>query len=41
MMMLLGDPLYRPFAVNPQVKPEDVLTKEILPLAPYPTSKPR
>lgn len=39
-MMLLGDPLYRPFAVNPQLKVEDVLPAHVLPLQPIPTSQP-
>ncbi|MBN1346236.1 MAG: TIGR03790 family protein [Phycisphaerae bacterium] len=40
MMLLVGDPLYRPFAVNPQLAPEDVLPADILPLQPVPTSRP-
>jgi uncharacterized protein (TIGR03790 family) len=43
MMILLGDPLYRPFAKNPQLKPEDFLDPSLLPLpdllAPLPGTK--
>lgn len=40
MMLLIGDPLYRPFAANPQLKVEDVLPAELLPIKPIPTSQP-
>jgi uncharacterized protein (TIGR03790 family) len=40
MMLLIGDPLYRPFAANPQLKVEDVLTDSLLPIKPIPTSQP-
>jgi uncharacterized protein (TIGR03790 family) len=40
MMLLVGDPLYRPFAANPQLKVEDVLPADVLPLDPIATSRP-
>jgi len=40
MMMLIGDPLYRPFKLNPQLKVQDVLPGDVLPLQPIPTSQP-
>lgn len=40
MMLLIGDPLYRPFAVNPQVKLDDFLPEDMRPLKPVPTSQP-
>ncbi len=40
MMLLVGDPLYRPFAVNPQLEVESVLPADALPLQPVPTSQP-
>ena len=39
-MLLLGDPLYRPFAVNPLLRLEDALPSDVLPLRPVPTSQP-
>jgi len=36
---LIGDPLYRPFAANPQVRVED-LPPRLWPLGPIPTSQP-
>ncbi len=32
MLLLIGDPLYRPFGKNPQMKLEDVLPADVLPL---------
>lgn len=33
MMLLIGDPLYRPFAVNPQMTLEEILPADLLPLS--------
>lgn len=40
MMLLIGDPLYRPFALNPQLTVADVFGEDVLPLQPIPTSQP-
>ena len=39
MLLLIGDPLYRPFAVEPQLDLEDVYPADVLPLQPVPTSQ--
>lgn len=38
-MALVGDPLYRPFAANPQLKIEDAVPLELLPLERIPPQK--